>query len=351
MALEMKDTSRWWYARIMVNGKLRRFNLDIEIEGERPPSLTDVANWQNAAFQRSYGRAREAHDTLLKRELSQKHIEELAQRVIEAKTGTRLDFVKVEAVPEAWAALPRKRPPCPQYVETAKVKLRRFVDFMREHCPEAEDLATVRADHIRAFMDAEAQRGISPRTWNITLKLLKTVFRRLEPNADAFRAFLKDTSERDEDTVHRAPFKEDEIEAVLAAARGDEDLRGPIVTALCTAMRRGDCALLKWSSVDLAAGFIEVRTSKTGMTAEIPILPALREELNHLPKGRSDYVFPGRQNCTRTTLMRWIGVCGRSWRGRGSWMRTRRSRSRRGSRRSWNRPVGNLRRKSFGAGD
>ena len=276
-----------------INGRLRRFNLDIEIEGERPPSLKDVPNWQNAAFQRSYGRAREGHDTLLKRELSQKHTEELAQRIIEAKTGTRLDFVKVEAVPEAWAVLPRKRPPCPQYVETAKGKLRRFVDFMRRHHPEAEDLAAVRADHVRAFLDAEAQRGISPRTWNITLKLLKTIFRRLEPNADAFRAFLKDTSERDEDTVHRAPFKEDEIEAVLAAARGDEDLRGPIVTALCTAMRRGDCALLKWSSVDLAAGFIEVRSSKTGETAEIPILPALREELNRLPKGRSDYVFPG----------------------------------------------------------
>ncbi|MDO9542833.1 MAG: hypothetical protein Q7J98_10995 [Kiritimatiellia bacterium] len=53
MALEMKKSSKWWYARFMINGKLRRVNLDIEIEGKRPPSLADIANWQNAAFQRS----------------------------------------------------------------------------------------------------------------------------------------------------------------------------------------------------------------------------------------------------------------------------------------------------------
>ncbi|MFH1968722.1 MAG: tyrosine-type recombinase/integrase, partial [Verrucomicrobiota bacterium] len=108
----------------------------------------------------------------------------------------------------------------------------------------------------------------------------------------AYRNFLKDVSEKDEDTIHREPFKEDEIEAILAAARDDELLRGPIVTAICTAMRRGDCALLKWASVDLDAGFIEIRTSKTGETAEIPILPTLREELNRTPKTGSEYVFP-----------------------------------------------------------
>ncbi|MDO9541832.1 MAG: tyrosine-type recombinase/integrase, partial [Kiritimatiellia bacterium] len=288
----MKKSSRWWYARIMVNGKLLRFHLDIKIGGKRPPSLIKIANWHDAAFQRSYGQAKEKHDALLKRELSKKHVEETAQRIIEAKTGTRLDFVKVAAVPEAWATLPRKRPPSLQYTETAKNKLLCFADYMREHYPEAEDLSAVRSEHVRVFLDDEAKRGIAPRTWNITLKLLKTIFRRLEPNADAYRNFLKDVSEKAEDTIHREPFKDDEIEAILAAVQDDEIMRGPIVTAICTAMRRGDCALLKWASVDLDAGFIEVRTSKTGETAEIPILPALREELGRTPKTESEYVFP-----------------------------------------------------------
>jgi DNA-binding CsgD family transcriptional regulator len=57
-------------------------------------------------------------------------------------------------------------------------------------------------------------------------------------------------------------------------------------------MRRGDCALLKWSSVDMKSGFITVKTSKTGETVDIPILPMLMEELRRTQKTDSEYVFP-----------------------------------------------------------
>jgi integrase len=48
---------------------------------------------------------------------------------------------------------------------------------------------------------------------------------------------------------------------------------------MCTAMRRGDCCLLKWKDVDLKEGFITVKTAKTGETVDIPMFPMLREEL------------------------------------------------------------------------
>lgn len=301
MSLEMKSTSRWWYARFMVNRKLRRFPLmemkggkevRLEIKGRRPVSLKHPERGSDATFMASYHRARAVHDRLVEDTMSKKSVEDLSQRIIEAKTGTRMDFVKVEALPDAWSAIPRKRQPCKQYAETSKAKLLGFVDFMRAHYPEAEDLAAVRADHVRAFLDAESARGIAPRTWNIMLTLLKTVFSKLEPNADAFRGFLKNAAFRAEDTIHREPFNDDELDAVIKAAEEDEVLHGPVVTAFCTAMRRGDCCLLKWASVDLAADFIEVRTSKTGETAEIPILPMLRDELTRMPKTGSEYVFP-----------------------------------------------------------
>ncbi len=300
MALEMKATSRWWYGRIMVSGKLRRFPImdkkngqeqRVEIKGQRPDSLKHPERG-DAAFLASYHRAKTAHDNFLHDELSKRSVEDLAQRIIEAKTGTRLDFVKVASIPDAWATIPRRRPPSPLHVEKSKGKLRRFTAFMRQHYPDVEDLAAVRADHVRAYLDAEAARGISPRTWNVALKLLKTVFVKLEPNADAFRAYLKNATFKDEETIHREPFKDEDLAAILAAAKVDTVLYGPMVTALCTAMRRGDCALLKWASVDLKAGFIEVRTSKTGETAEIPILPMLREILASTPTTGSVYVFP-----------------------------------------------------------
>lgn len=137
----------------------------------------------------------------------------MEQRIIEAKTGMRRDFAKVEAIPDAWVALPRKRLPCRLYTKTVKSTLQRFVDFMRTNHREADDMAAVRADHVRAFLKREEERGISPRTWNITLKLLKAVFRKLEPNAGAYRGFLRDAAFRDEDTIHREPFNEGEIHA------------------------------------------------------------------------------------------------------------------------------------------
>ena len=68
---------------------------------------------------------------------------------------------------------------------------------------------------------------------------------------------------------------------------------------MCTAMRRGDCCLLKWKDVDLKEGFIAVKTAKTGETVDIPIFPMLREELERregdggqvgvlLPRGGGD---------------------------------------------------------------
>jgi hypothetical protein len=73
MALEMKETSRWWYARIVVNGKLCRFLLmerrggkmeRIEIKGTRPPSMMHPEKG-DAAFLESYHRAKAAHDRLV----------------------------------------------------------------------------------------------------------------------------------------------------------------------------------------------------------------------------------------------------------------------------------------------
>jgi len=48
---------------------------------------------------------------------------------------------------------------------------------------------------------------------------------------------------------------------------------------MCTALRRGDCCLLKWKDVDLDRRFITVKTAKTGQTVGIPIFPLLYEEL------------------------------------------------------------------------
>jgi integrase len=301
MALEMKATSRWWYGRFLVNGKLRRFPLvemrdgreqRIEVKGRRPASMKHPETG-DAAFLESYHRARAAHDRLAGDTLAKKSVEDLAQRIIEAKTGTRLDFVRVDALAELWAKTRGTGELHPTYKGTMMARLRAFSQFMAEHYPKVEELCAVSADQVRGFLEAETKRGVAGRTWNIVFGLLKAVFKDHAPTADAFKNLLnKRRQTKTEHTVHRQPFREEEMDALLRASQADEVLYGPVVTAACTAMRRGDCCLLKWASVDLKAGFIEVPTSKTGEVAEIPILPLLREALASAPKSGSEFVWP-----------------------------------------------------------
>ncbi|MCZ7636724.1 MAG: hypothetical protein M5U12_12240 [Verrucomicrobia bacterium] len=96
------------------------------------------------------------------------------------------------------------------------------------------------------------------------------------------------------ETVNREPFTVEELKAITEACAGDDFIRPVIVTGMCTAMRRGDCCLLKWDDVDLAAGFITVKTAKTGETVDIPVFPMLREELDRarLATGEKGFCFP-----------------------------------------------------------
>jgi integrase len=289
MALELKATSGWWYGRFLVNGELHRVNLGVRIQGRRPASITETGDTK---FEQTRGKAQAKHDQVLADIRSKKTAEELAQRVMEIKMGTRVGSTKLAQLADAWEALPRKRTPTAQYIATSRAQLCRFVAHMTGRFPGAKELASVQAEHVDAFLKHEEARGISGRTWNIMRGLLKGVFRKLEPAADAYRRYLLQAPQRVEETVHRQPFTADEINTVLEAAKADPVIRPVIVTALCTAMRRTDCALLRWDDVDLKEGFITIKTGKTGETAEIPILPKLREELTRQPRRLGEFVFP-----------------------------------------------------------
>lgn len=293
MALELRSSSSWWYARFAANGKLRRVNLRVKVEGRRPSSITEEGD---PAFERSRGKALGAHDKLLEEIQSKKSAEELRQEILEIKTGTRAKTVAIKNVPDLWTGQARKRHPSAQYLATGRTRLQRFVDFMGKEYPQATELASVQGDHVRAFMAKVDESGVSPRSWNIMLGLLKGVFRHFESGADAYRCFLQQTPQRIEDTVHRKPFAADELKAVLDAAQSDPLLRPLVVTAICTAMRRGDCATLRWAGVDLVNGFITVKTAKTGETVDIPILPPLLAELQEAASKKAspdaEFVFP-----------------------------------------------------------
>jgi len=176
-----------------------------------------------------------------------------------------------------------------------KSRLTQFATFIRNENAKAEDIAHVTRTMARAFLTAEEKRGVTAKTWNDTLVLLRATFQQLLP-AGSINPF-SGIPTRETETVFRKPFTPEELKAILDAASDDNFIRPILITGICTAMRRGDCCLLEWKDVDLGKRFISVKTAKTGQTVDIPIFPLLFDELSKpnadgTPKERKGYVFP-----------------------------------------------------------
>jgi integrase len=292
MALEMKAGSRWWYLRYRDGDKVRQVKLAVRVAG-RPPAGPDDDG--DRTFRSSKAEAQNEHDRVLAEIRGDPGAEKAIQRIVQIKTGAKVEFPVLTELYEHWERIPRRKDPNERYAKQCKSGLRDFADFVRKTKPEAVQFVQVSPALAQAYLDKRQKDGVSTKTWNDTLKLLRATFKHLHPQlAEGQNPFHRMVT-RTLETVNRQPFSPEEMKKILDACAGDDFIRPIIVTGMCTAMRRGDCCLLKWDDVDLDAGFIAVKTSKTGETVDIPILAVFREELlkaKMVRKDRAEYVFP-----------------------------------------------------------
>jgi len=282
-----------WYARYEVNGKRYTVNLDVKITGT-PPDSGSLLDQGDTEFQMSRAAAQMKLDSIVEEVRSKRTATHLVERIYEGKTGEIIKSVKLTALADEWAKIARRRQVDDRYSRQCKSTLNRFAAFVREQNPKLMEIAQVTRTIALDFMDAEGKRGVTGKTWNDTLKLLRATFKYLLP-AGGINPFVG-TPTKETETVFRIPFSPEELAAISEAAKADEFIRPIIIVGICTAMRRGDCCLLEWKDVDLANRFITVKTSKTGQTVSIPIFPMLQDELKAIAKNagakREGYVFP-----------------------------------------------------------
>lgn len=277
-----------WYGRHMVNGRRITVNLEVRVAGTPPASLS-LQERGDEAFENSRAEAERAMARMVGELRTPQRAAHLVERIYEIKVGEKLKPVRLDELPDAWEKIPRRREPDKRYMAQCRSTLARFTKSVHDQDGRISELGNVSRDVARAFLAEEAGRGVSPKTWNDTLKLLRAVYKHLMPPG-SMNPFL-DVPTRDTDTVFRHPFTPAELRAITEAARDDDFIRPILITGMCTAMRRGDCCLLRWRDVDMERRFISVKTSKTGVTVSIPIFPLLYDELLRLKRGDA-YVFP-----------------------------------------------------------
>lgn len=283
MSVETRMESRFWYGRWQRNSRRYCKRLKVRVAGA--PGSDE--------YEQSRIDAEEALAALIAETDRSSQPEELVQKVHEVKFGRRISSIRLSKLEEEWLALPRPRPLSKGRITYTRSVFNSFIDFVRTNHPKLQEMAGVTPEIAEAYMAAQEARGISGRTYNAMLSLLRGACERLRVRAGMISNPFKDRLVmKEENSAPRQPFTLDELERLFAAATSDPEIHALLVTGVCTALRRGDACCLKWDDVNLNTNRIRVVTRKTGEKVAIPIFPKLRTILLARPRRGSPYVFP-----------------------------------------------------------
>ncbi|OQA32222.1 MAG: Phage integrase family protein [Betaproteobacteria bacterium ADurb.Bin341] len=278
-----------WYGELVEDGKRTIVNLHVRWKGKPVGSLREKGD---DLFEATRKKAREELERLQIYWREKGRAEHLTARLIEAKTGRKLEYVKLSELADKWRGVPRTRTPGKGWLSWCDTLFSRLaaecpVTYLHEVTPE---MAAMHLQAIRA--------KCSHKTAGEAAQLLRSAFARFLPLGvqNPFAGGIQRKGEDDDgEMVHRRPFTVNELSDLFEGARDDAFLYPLVVTAACTGLRRGDVCRLKWSAVDLRNNIVAVKTSKTGATVEIPIFKPLREVLETAlaeKKDKAVYVWP-----------------------------------------------------------
>ena len=288
--------SKWWYGRFTANGKETFLNLGIEVKGSLPKK---PQKYGDTSFECSRTLASAKLKELMEQAQNRKTAAHHLQELYEIKGGEEIAQVPLADMEEHWLLIPEKRKRSAQQVRNQKANIRQFREFMERAYPQIEVMSQVTRKMALAWMRDLDEKKMSGASYNVKMSLLRGLFEHLGGQAGIVTNPFNGIPYREQNTIHRQPFTQAELNAILTHC--DEMLRPVVLTGMCTAMRRGDCCMLKWESVDLEHGFISVNTSKTGELAEIPLFPLLRAELEKLPRSGM-YCFPQAAEMYKTNI-------------------------------------------------
>lgn len=284
-----------WWGFWQADGKRHEVAI-CKWRGSPPPKGAGKHAKGDAEFERSREEAELEFKKLTSPERSEADRAVLVQRIHAVRYGGKVERVRLDKLTEKWDALPGKDRVTEARRERVHSVLVRFSRFMQESFPGVTEVGALTAEHFKGFFNEIDESGVSARTWNDYLDILRGVLRKVDAQSKGFRDYLDKLPKRTQNTVHRRPFTDEELRSIFdAAAAVDPELRPVLVTAACTALRRGDVAQLRWEDVDMDAGFVTIKTSKTGETVEIPVFRPLAEVLIEATRTRRPgvpYVFP-----------------------------------------------------------
>ena len=160
-----------------------------------------------------------------------------------------------------------------------------FARWMEHHHLEIGNLAEVTHEAIAEYL-ACIRAEVCASTYNARICVLREIFHVLAARAGLADDPWEGVRLHADDCHSRRELTLDELERLLkAATKAGNEWRRLFVVGIYTGLRLGDCCCLRWDSVNLERGVLQLIPNKTrkhehGQPITIPIHPQLKAELS-----------------------------------------------------------------------
>ena len=308
-----------WYGVFQKDGRRNRINLGVPLVGKIPtntagyPILTAEGD---EAFERSRRAAEKAFARVMRE--NRKSREDLAEQVLEKRTGQKAEGVALDDMGETWIKAQPKRSNDKwrnaerKWFDTFARCARREAKRLGKPCDGVKDITP---EIVEAWIE-HIKGAYSYETLKRQILLMGSAFDLCVGNrrgkgknaADVFEVvenpFIikgKQALDVPEDGkgVSRVPLTEAQLARLFDLTQNDPKIYPLVVCAACTGLRIGDVCALTWDSIDLDAGLITLTTAKTRKRVTLPMFARLREVIEDLKPIEaagnvtpSPYVFP-----------------------------------------------------------
>ncbi len=218
------------------------------------------------------------------------------RQIAEAKALLHVCREPIEKIEDAYWSHPSAPEISPHHRGNYHSVLQRLIRFASSR--GIKTVADVTDEIAQDFLSYNWQRGISAKTYNSNLDVLRRVFRVLCKDQNPFAEFKKKSGI----TETRQAFTVEQLKQLWMTLNSPdfhmlykEEMEVLYKLALYTGARCGDLCLLKWSSVDLEQRLIRFTPHKTANTSrkrvEIPMSDVLHSTLISWTR-ISEYVLP-----------------------------------------------------------
>jgi len=186
---------------------------------------------------------------------------------------------------------PNRRELAPSTLNSKRLVWMDFARWMEHHHLEIGNLAEVTREAIAEYL-ACIRADVCSSTYNGRICVLREIFHVLADKAGLVDDPWDGVRLRADDCHSRRELTLDELGRLLKeAAKAGSEWRRLFVVGIYTGLRLGDCCCLRWDSVNLERGVIQLIPTKTrrhahGQPITIPIHPQLMAELS-IPVGES----------------------------------------------------------------